>query len=116
MSRAPLLPAPNPPPFFFSDIKIGRTQEGIKQPEDVVTNDQCLRLLMEDNIAHQLCIAIYHLGLQRDSIVTIRADFQQGMESVSFFKMNTVTENYWLIYAAATIIWCVVLFSITELI
>ena len=30
-------------------------------------------------------------------IVTIRADFQQGMESVSEFKMNTVTENYWLI-------------------
>ena len=26
-------------------------------------------------------------------IVTIRADFQQGMESVSKFKMNTVTEN-----------------------
>ena len=34
----------------------------------------------------------------------MRADFQQGMESVSKFKMNTVTENYWLIYAAATII------------
>ena len=31
---------------------------------------------------------------------TIRADFQQGMESVSSFKINTVTENYWLIYAA----------------
>ena len=31
----------------------------------------------------------------------IRADFQQGMESVSYFKMNLVTENYWLIYAAA---------------
>ena len=30
----------------------------------------------------------------------IRADFQQGMESVSKFKMNIVTENYWLIYAA----------------
>ena len=29
--------------------------------------------------------------------LTIRADFQQGMESVSSFKMNTVTENYWLI-------------------
>ena len=24
----------------------------------------------------------------------IPADFQQGMESVSEFKMNTVTENY----------------------
>ena len=35
----------------------------------------------------------------------IRADFQQGMESVSWFKMNTVTEIYWLIYAAATVIW-----------
>ena len=34
----------------------------------------------------------------------IRADFQQGMESVSEFKMNTVTENYRLIYAAATVI------------
>ena len=40
-----------------------------------------------------------------DSIVTIRADFQQGMESVSLFKINTVTENYWLIYGAATVIW-----------
>ena len=27
------------------------------------------------------------------------------MESVSSFKMNTVTENFWLIYAAATVIW-----------
>ena len=35
----------------------------------------------------------------------IRADFQQGMESVSEFKMNAVTENYWLVYAAATVIW-----------
>ena len=26
----------------------------------------------------------------------ITADIQQGMESVSYFKMNTVTENYWL--------------------
>ena len=31
-----------------------------------------------------------------------RTDFQQGMELVPLFKMNTVTENYWLIYAAAT--------------
>ena len=45
------------------------------------------------------------------SIVTIRADFQQGMESVSQFKKNTVTEIYWLIYAAATVI-----FSVNELI
>ena len=37
-------------------------------------------------------------------IITIRADFQQGMDSVSQFKMNMVTENYWLIYAQATII------------
>ena len=28
--------------------------------------------------------------------------YKQGMESVSKFKMNTVTENYCLIYAAAT--------------
>ena len=34
----------------------------------------------------------------------IRADFQQGMESVSYIKMNTVTEKYWLIYAAAAAI------------
>ena len=34
----------------------------------------------------------------------MRADFQQGMESVSEFKMNTVTENYWLIHAAAMVI------------
>ena len=33
----------------------------------------------------------------------IRADFQQGIESMSLYKMNTVTENYWLIYAAATV-------------
>ena len=39
-----------------------------------------------------------------DSIVTSRVDFQQGMESLSLFKMNTVTQNYWLIYAAATVI------------
>ena len=32
----------------------------------------------------------------------IRTDFQQGIESVSYFKMNTVTENYWLIFAATT--------------
>ena len=31
----------------------------------------------------------------------IRADIQQGMESVSSFKMSTVTEDYWLSYAAA---------------
>ena len=37
--------------------------------------------------------------------VSSRADFQQGMESVTLFKMNTVTENHWLIYAAATVIW-----------
>ena len=35
---------------------------------------------------------------------TIRAYFQQGMELVSQFKMNTVTDNYWLIYAAAMVI------------
>ena len=34
----------------------------------------------------------------------IGADFQQGMELVSLFKVNTVTENYRLIYAAATVI------------
>ena len=34
----------------------------------------------------------------------IIADYQQGMESVSEFKMNTVTEIYWLVYAAATAI------------
>ena len=38
------------------------------------------------------------------AIVTIRADFQQGMESVSYFKKNTVTEIDSLIYAAATVI------------
>ena len=44
-----------------------------------------------------------------DNIVTIRADFQQGMESVSYFKMNTVAVNYWLIYAAALVMWRVLL-------
>ena len=41
----------------------------------------------------------------RDNIITIRADFQQCMESVSEFKINTVTDNYWLIYAAAMVLW-----------
>ena len=47
-----------------------------------------------------------------------RADFQQGMESVSQFKMNTVTKTYWLIYAAAmvTTLSRGILFSVTELI
>ena len=32
----------------------------------------------------------------------MRADFQQGIESMSYFKMNTVTDNSGaLIYAAA---------------
>ena len=51
------------------------------------------------------------------SIIAIRADFQQGMESALLFKMNTVTENYWLISAAAMLIWPYhvgVLFSVTE--
>ena len=41
----------------------------------------------------------------------IRGDFKQGMESVSLFKMNTVTENYWLISAAAMVIrwWSILL-------
>ena len=47
-------------------------------------------------------------SLLRDNIVTITADSQQGMESVSKFKMTTVTENYWLISIqhADTVIWC----------
>ena len=46
----------------------------------------------------------------------IRADFQQGMESESLFMMNTVTENYWFIYAFMVIwlyhVWG--LLSVTE--
>ena len=42
----------------------------------------------------------------------VRADFQQGMESVSKFKMSTVTENYWRIMTLP----CGVLFPVTELI
>ena len=43
------------------------------------------------------------------------------MESVSWFKMNSVTENYWFIYMYAAVMviitfTCGVLFSITELI
>ena len=38
-------------------------------------------------------------------LIHAEADFQQGMESVPLFKMNTVTETYWLIYAEATVIW-----------
>ena len=51
------------------------------------------------------CILLHRewLGL-RDIIVTIRADFQPGMELVSLFKMNRVTENYWFIYAMRDII------------
>ena len=45
-----------------------------------------------------------HGNLYRDSIIMIRADFQQGKESVSLFKMNTVTENDWRIYAAAMVL------------
>ena len=56
----------------------------------------------------------------RGIIVMIRADFQHGMESVSSFKMNAVTGNYWLIYAAAMVIIitlpCRLLFAVTELI
>ena len=37
-------------------------------------------------------------------IVTIRTDFRQDMESMSEFTINTLTENYWLIYAAAVVI------------
>ena len=33
----------------------------------------------------------------------IRSDFQQCMESVSLFNRYTVTDNYWLIYEAATV-------------
>ena len=47
----------------------------------------------------------HYFSHQRDTIVTNKADFQQGMELVSLFKMNTVTENDWLVYAAATVIW-----------
>ena len=47
---------------------------------------------------------MYVTSSQMENIVTIRADFQRGMVSVSWFKVNTVTENYWLIYAAANVI------------
>ena len=51
----------------------------------------------------------------------IRADFQQGMASALWFKMNTVTEHYRLIYALRSSIGnmtlsCGVLFSVTSLI
>ena len=39
----------------------------------------------------------------KGTILSHRADFEQGMESVSLFKMNTATEYYWLIYAATII-------------
>ena len=38
---------------------------------------------------------MYKKNTSMDNIVTISADFQQCMESVSY------SENYWLIYAAA---------------
>ena len=39
-----------------------------------------------------------------------RADFRQGIDALEF-NINIVTENYWLIYAAATD-----LMAVTELI
>ena len=39
----------------------------------------------------------------------VNADFQQGMESVSLFKMNTATENYKVIYASAMVIELIVM-------
>ena len=45
--------------------------------------------------------SVLSLCLKGTNTVTIRAEFQHGMESMSYFKMNTVTKNYWLIYAAA---------------
>ena len=44
----------------------------------------------------------------RGNIVTIRADCQQGMKSVSQFKMNTVTENYRIINTAVTLMWDII--------
>ena len=35
----------------------------------------------------------------------IRVDFEQGMESVSSLQVNTASENDWLVYPAATVIW-----------
>ena len=51
----------------------------------------------------------------------VEADFQQGMESVSEFKMNTVTEKWKLLahFCSSTsniTSSCGVLFSITEII
>ena len=40
-----------------------------------------------------------------EPIVTVRADIQQGVESLSEFKMNTVNKNFLLMYAEATVIW-----------
>ena len=48
---------------------------------------------------------LYSWGVQKDSIVTAGAEFQQGMKSVSYFKKNTVTEIYSFIYAAAMVIY-----------
>ena len=52
-------------------------------------------------------------------IVTIRADFQQGMELVSYFKMNTMTEQLLAHLCSSKgnmTFSCGVLFSVTELI
>ena len=49
----------------------------------------------------------------------IRADFQQGMESVSQFKMNTVTEKLLAHLCSSNgnmTLSCGVLFPVTELI
>ena len=43
--------------------------------------------------------------VHRDSIVTIRADFQQGMESVSYLRWTQWLKIIGLFYAAATVIW-----------
>ena len=48
----------------------------------------------------------------KDNSFTLKGQYRHdqsrllmGIESVSSYKMNTVTENYWLIYAAAMVIW-----------
>ena len=69
--------------------------------------------------AHDCFSKISEIISKMNFCLPIRADFQQGMESVSEFKMNTVTENYCLILCSSNgnmTLSCEVLFSVIELI
>ena len=80
----------------------------VKQFDSLYMKLACTPCEADDVMKHPLKIHVFPsqmLLIKVTIIVTISADFQQGVESVSWFKMNTVTENCWLINAAATVMW-----------